>query len=300
MDKFWSNRLMGIESMDTIRNLKFHKNSGNTFSHFLPIKANQKILDVGCGTGSLTRGLYDWFNGDLTITGIDFDEGYIDYCKNIAKEKNYKIEYETGDINSLNYSNSLFDISISSSVIEHVENIQFFKEQFRILKNNGYIIILNVAGLKVYNGFMDEICPVTDEEKELRKEIVENVELNNRKNSNRFLMYRKPKHIWLKMLEEYGFCNISHNIVKICYSTDNQLEDDFKKLIIDNLYSDDMDLIYAAKNNSRDDLLINKTNRFYTLINEKKNKRIELLRNGIKIWDYIDTDYNILTGQKVI
>jgi ubiquinone/menaquinone biosynthesis C-methylase UbiE len=298
MDKVWSNSLLGIESLDIVRNLRFHKNNAKNYLNVLPIKNNQNILDIGCGSGSLTRCLYDWFKGNLLITGIDFDEEYIEYCKNMAIKNNYNIQYKLGDACSLDFPESFFDITISSSVLEHVENKPFLTEQFRVLKQGGYIIVMNVSGYKEDLGLMEGIYPITEEENEIKKELGEYMNLNVRKPSNRFLLHKKPKHSWLKMMEEYGFKNISHQIVKACNSVDNAQDEQFQELIINNFFANDMDLVWAIENNCDKIDLIQKAGRLKTLLNERKQNRLEVLKQNKKLWDYIETDTNILIGQK--
>jgi ubiquinone/menaquinone biosynthesis C-methylase UbiE len=298
MDNIWSKSILPIDTIDTIRNLRFNKKNMYAYKNILPIKNENKILDIGCGTGSLTRSLYACYD-NIKIIGIDYDSEYIKYCKSICAKNNLKIEYINGDACRLDFSDSEFDITISSSVIEHVDNDKFLSEQYRILKNFGYIIIINVAGYKENLGKFEEIYPVTDREKKLKNELGE-YEMNNiRKPLNRFLLYRKPYYKWLELMANTGFKNISYNISKTFNSVDNEIDHDIAKLIIENFYTNDLGLISIIKSNCFDMDIINKAKELENILNDRKTKRLELYNCSIKIWDYIETDNNIFIGQKL-
>jgi hypothetical protein len=157
---------------------------------------------------------------------------------------------------------------------------------------------MNVAGYKETFGAMEEICPISMEESEIKKELGEYDHQNIRKPTNRFLMHRKQNHIWLKMIEECGFQNISHFVVKTSWSVDNKQDKQYAKMIIDNFFANDMGLIWNIKNNCRERAVLEKSYRLMELLNERKNKRLVLFEKGIKIWDCIETDTNIFMGQK--
>jgi ubiquinone/menaquinone biosynthesis C-methylase UbiE len=299
MDNIWSKSILTIDNLNTIRDLRFNKRNLYSYKNILPIKKGNKILDVGCGTGSLTRSLYECYD-DVKIVGIDYDSEYIKYCKSLLIKNNSKIEYAYGDACALDFSESEFDITISSSVIEHVDNTKFLMEQYRVLKNFGYIIIINVAGYKESLGKFAEICPITEDENKIRNELGEYAFNNIRKPLNRFLLHKKPYHKWLELMDSVGFKNISYNISKTFNAVDNETDRDISKLIIENFYANDKDLISVIKNNCSDIGIINKTNELENLINNRRDKRIEIYNSSIKMWDYIETDNNIFIGQKII
>jgi ubiquinone/menaquinone biosynthesis C-methylase UbiE len=123
-----------------------------------------KLLDLGCGPGSFTRCVYDWFQGDLQVEGLDLDNGYIDFCTEIAARDHYNITYTVGDACKTIFSNESFDITTSYTVAQHVENSSFFKEQYRILKNGGYIVIMDVGGYIENIESQLEVIPMSQEE----------------------------------------------------------------------------------------------------------------------------------------
>ena len=74
------------------------------------------LLDAGCGEGFTANYLYDRISG-LKITGID----YFAQAVTAAKDGNpRKIDFQTGDINKLKFSDKSFNIVIATEVLEHL------------------------------------------------------------------------------------------------------------------------------------------------------------------------------------
>lgn len=101
------------------------------------IKENEKVLDLGCGTGRL----YEIFkNKGVDYTGIDFSEELI----KIAKEK-YGDRFVVGDILSLLFLEESFDSVWSIAVLHHIPTKELRKRALgeikRVLKPNGRIIV---------------------------------------------------------------------------------------------------------------------------------------------------------------
>jgi len=101
------------------------------------IKAGEKVLDLGCGTGRL----YEIFKDkNIDYTGIDFSENLI----KIAKEK-YGDRFIVGDILSLPFPDKNFDSIWSIAVLHHIPSDELRKrvltEIKRILKPSGRVII---------------------------------------------------------------------------------------------------------------------------------------------------------------
>ena len=70
------------------------------------IKANSRILDLGCGPGLYCEKLAQLGH---KVTGVDFSENSIQYARESAKKKGLEIEYLCKDIFQLGYKES-FDV----------------------------------------------------------------------------------------------------------------------------------------------------------------------------------------------
>lgn len=100
---------------------------------YLGGKRDNKILDVGCGTGGNMLLLKEFG----AVTGLDlFDEAL-----KLAKDKNFA-QLVKGDATKMPLPNDYFDIVSVLDTLEHVEDDKsVFKETFRVLKPGGILLV---------------------------------------------------------------------------------------------------------------------------------------------------------------
>ena len=106
------------------------------------IFSKKKVLDLGCGGGILSESLAE--KGAI-VTAYDTSKSLIEVAKKRATVKNFKINYQVGEISSLKKKRNKFDIIISLEVIEHVADYKIFLEGiFSCLNKNGIVIISTI------------------------------------------------------------------------------------------------------------------------------------------------------------
>ena len=84
------------------------------FSEFIGVKNGDRVLDVGCGTGSLTFTLAR-SAGASKIVGIDPSAGFIEYAR--SQNHDASVTFDIGDARSLPYSDGSFDVCVSSLIM---------------------------------------------------------------------------------------------------------------------------------------------------------------------------------------
>jgi len=106
------------------------------------IKRGDSILDLCCGTGTLTVLLTKLFYDDCAIIGADISRGQIAQAQ---KKNNYpNLKFLVMDANNLQFNNESFDkILISAALHEMDKNqrLNVLSEVYRVLKKNGYFLI---------------------------------------------------------------------------------------------------------------------------------------------------------------
>lgn len=107
------------------------------------IKPEYRILDVGCGTATLTL-LIKNAHPNVTVTGIDGDERILQIGRKKIKEAGLGIPLTQAMAFVLPYSDGSFDRALSSLMFHHLtrENkVSSFKEIYRVLRNRGELHI---------------------------------------------------------------------------------------------------------------------------------------------------------------
>ena len=101
-----------------------------------------KLLDFGCGPGSITVGFSKYVpNGE--IIGIDIAPEILDQAKELAAESNISnVKFENGNIYSLDYPDNSFDVAYGHQILQHLQNpVEALKEIKRVVKPGGIVAV---------------------------------------------------------------------------------------------------------------------------------------------------------------
>lgn len=124
----------------------------------LGLTPNSSILDVGCGTGMITRHLESYLLSPFNYVGTDLSHHAIQYCK-----KHFpKFEFYQNSLTKLPDINKKFDMIILFSVLTHIypnEMIDLLKDCKRFLNPSGRIIadVILSSSYKEFSGTRDKI-----------------------------------------------------------------------------------------------------------------------------------------------
>jgi SAM-dependent methyltransferase len=100
------------------------------------IEPGMKILDLGCGTGNLSRQLLD----DLQVSAIGLDKSFNMLAK--ARNKALTVLCADADSSPLPFRDNSFDRVIISFVMHHIKNRQdLIKECYRVLRGGALILV---------------------------------------------------------------------------------------------------------------------------------------------------------------
>lgn len=104
------------------------------------LKAGMRLLDVGCGPGSITLGLAQRV-APGEVVGIDINPARIAQARALAAERDVEnVRFETADIYALPFEDAAFDGVFSNAVHQHLRDpLAALREQRRVLKPGGVI-----------------------------------------------------------------------------------------------------------------------------------------------------------------
>lgn len=97
---------------------KVQKHMANKLLSFIPFEKNIKILEIGSGTGILTRKIIEKFP-DSKITIMDISERMIDKCK---KEFGFTLEYILADAENYEFQDK-YDLIISNATFQWFDDL---------------------------------------------------------------------------------------------------------------------------------------------------------------------------------
>jgi ubiquinone/menaquinone biosynthesis C-methylase UbiE len=103
-------------------------------------QANKKILDWGCGPGRIVRHLPALLP-NAEIYGSDYNENYINWCRDNLKGVNFSIN---GINPPMNFNDSFFDALTGLSIFTHLSeknHILWINELHRIVKQGSQVLI---------------------------------------------------------------------------------------------------------------------------------------------------------------
>jgi SAM-dependent methyltransferase len=112
----------------------------------LPIKANQHIVDIGCGLGGPARYMAKRFR--CKVSGVDITQPFVDAANKLTAllRMEDQVTIQHGDGQHLPYGDSLFDGAYTQHVTMNVaDRRRFFAEAFRVLKTGTFFALTEHA-----------------------------------------------------------------------------------------------------------------------------------------------------------
>lgn len=105
------------------------------FLEFADVEPGGRVLDVGCGTGTISLALA---KRGATTVGLDASESYLDGARRLRPHPD--VTYEHGDACHLPYSSASFDACVSTLAIDVIPDVDLVASEMRRVTRPGGVV----------------------------------------------------------------------------------------------------------------------------------------------------------------
>ncbi len=114
----------------------------DAYLNLLGLPRAAAVLEIGCGTGVVTRAIAarDGFAG--TVTGVDQSPYFIAVAESLAVDG--RVEFAVGDAHALAFADATFDAAVAHTLISHVRDpLAVLTEAARVVRPGGTVAIFD-------------------------------------------------------------------------------------------------------------------------------------------------------------
>jgi len=119
------------------------------YVRLLGVAPGERVLDVGCGSGAVTRTLAQRVAPGGRVTGVDTSSALLKVTRELAEKNGLAnlIELQQGDCRALPFPDASFDAVLAATTLSHVPDPQrAIREMVRVTRPGGRVAVFDVDG----------------------------------------------------------------------------------------------------------------------------------------------------------
>ena len=141
-----------IHSDEECERLELQARLANIQGHLrhLPVLASNRVLDVGCGSGSMSRLIARSFP-QAEVVGVDLRQQYLDFAEARARSENIQnLTFECADVFALPFPDGAFDVVWTKYLLQWLKVPEkALAELKRVTKPGGFVVSCDYAGFGI-------------------------------------------------------------------------------------------------------------------------------------------------------
>ncbi len=113
-------------------------------AHPLRVFPGARVLDAGCGTGTLTLALLRNLEVPVKLTALDLSASSMATARKYVdkKQSNQPVRFAQGNVLALPFADDAFDLVLTSGVLEYVPLDEGLSELARVIAPGGHLLHL--------------------------------------------------------------------------------------------------------------------------------------------------------------
>ena len=109
--------------------------------HFANVESGERVLDLACGTGVVSRLVAQQVGDTGKIVGLDVNAAMLDVARHTSKELTASIEWREGSALEIPYPDASFDIVLCQAGLMFFAEQQATQEMYRVLAADGRLAL---------------------------------------------------------------------------------------------------------------------------------------------------------------
>jgi len=141
-----------IDLLDRIQNAPVVREARMEAVEALALRAGERVLDLGCGTGDHTREIAPLVVPGGQVVGVDFSHAMVAEARRRQAERETPVAFEQGDAQRLRFEDGVFDAGRTERMLCHLPDARAaLAEMVRVLRPGGRIAVIDgdLAGLMI-------------------------------------------------------------------------------------------------------------------------------------------------------
>jgi len=134
----------GVRQLEARGCSRAHRRVLERFVTEIEIKPGDRILEIGCGSGVLTRLMAAATGGANPISAVDINRYFLHEAAALAKKAGCEnvIAFREGSAEALPFEDNAFEICLSATVMEEVDAERMLAEMIRVTQPGGRIGVI--------------------------------------------------------------------------------------------------------------------------------------------------------------
>jgi SAM-dependent methyltransferase len=115
----------------------------------LGLAPGERVLDVGCGSGVVTRDIARRVGPDGRVIGLDASPAFLAVARDLAREAGLEagVEFREGDARALPFDEGAFDAVVAATALAHVpDGTRAIPEMVRVTRPGGRVGVFDFDG----------------------------------------------------------------------------------------------------------------------------------------------------------